>query len=52
MIVYDDGSYEQKVAMYQQAAKNIAVPLSTCTIFEDAINGIQCALQLARETSS
>ena len=29
--------------MYQQAAKNIAVPLKDCMIFEDAINGIQCA---------
>lgn len=43
MIVYDDGSYEDKVAMYQQAAKNIAVPLKDCMIFEDAIIGIQCA---------
>lgn len=42
-IVYDNGHYHNKIAMYQQAAKNINMPLSDCIIYEDALSGIQSA---------
>ncbi|MCD7809053.1 MAG: HAD family phosphatase [Erysipelotrichaceae bacterium] len=44
-IVYDDGSYENKVSMYKQASKNINTPIDNCIIYEDALSGIQSAYQ-------
>ncbi|MCD8027562.1 MAG: HAD family phosphatase [Erysipelotrichaceae bacterium] len=44
-IVYDDGSYENKIAMYLQAAQNIHTSISHCMIYEDALSGIQSAYQ-------
>lgn len=42
-IVYDDGSYGNKVAFFHQAAKNINVPIEECMIIEDSMSGIQSA---------
>ncbi|MCD7892528.1 MAG: HAD family phosphatase [Erysipelotrichaceae bacterium] len=44
-IVYDNGTYKNKVSMYQQAAKNIGIPIDDCIIFEDALSGITSAYQ-------
>lgn len=43
MIVYDDGSYENKVAMFIKAANNIGVDIQDCLIIEDSISGISSA---------
>lgn len=43
--VYDDGSYQNKIAMFQEAAKRIGVSLQDCIIFEDSIRGIQNAYE-------
>lgn len=43
MIVYDDGSYENKVAFFKQASKNIHTPIEDCLIIEDSMSGIQSA---------
>ena len=42
-IVYDDGSYENKVAMFLDAARNIGVDIKECMIVEDSVSGIQSA---------
>lgn len=42
-IVYDDGIYENKIAMFQKAAQVIGVPLEECTVFEDSLSGIRSA---------
>lgn len=42
-IVYDDGSFENKVKMFQYAADVIGVPLEECLIFEDSDSGIRDA---------
>lgn len=39
-IVYDDGSYENKVAMFQEAAQNLGVDIKECMIVEDSVSGI------------
>lgn len=39
-IVYDDGSYENKVAMFLDAAKNLGVDIKECMIVEDSVSGI------------
>jgi HAD superfamily hydrolase (TIGR01509 family) len=44
-IVYDDGSYVNKIAMFKEAAKRIHVPLSECRIFEDSVSGIKSAYE-------
>lgn len=41
MIVYDDGSYENKVAMFLEAAKRLNRNINECMIVEDSISGIQ-----------
>ena len=40
LIVYDDGSYENKVAMFKKAADNIAVDITQTLIIEDSMSGI------------
>ena len=40
-IVYDDGSYENKVAMFLDAATNLKVGIEDCMIVEDSVSGIQ-----------
>ena len=42
-IVYDDGSYENKVAMFQDAAKKLRVDIKECMIVEDSVSGIYSA---------
>lgn len=39
-IVYDNGSYQNKVAMFQDAAKNLEVDIEECMIVEDSVSGI------------
>lgn len=43
-IVYDDGSYENKIAMFRKAADVIGIPLEECTVFEDSLSGIRSAV--------
>ena len=40
-IIYDDGSYENKVAMFKKAAEVLNVETSDCLIIEDSISGIR-----------
>lgn len=40
MIVYDDGTYENKIAMFQDAAEKIGVRIEDVLIFEDSLSGI------------
>ena len=42
-IVYDDGSFANKVKMFQYAAEVIGVPIEECLIFEDSDSGIRDA---------
>lgn len=44
-IVYDDGTYENKIAMFKKAADVIGVDIHDCLIFEDSISGISSAYQ-------
>lgn len=44
-IVYDDGTYENKIAMFKRAADVIGVDIHDCLIFEDSISGISSAYQ-------
>lgn len=39
-IVYDNGSYENKVSMFQDAAKKLGVDIKECMIVEDSVSGI------------
>lgn len=43
MIVYDDGSYPDKVSMFQEAARRMQVDIHSTLIFEDSISGIRFA---------
>lgn len=43
-IVYDDGEHPDKKSMFLDAAANLGVPVEECTILEDSISGIRCAL--------
>ncbi len=42
-IVYDDGTYENKVAMFKKAAENIGVDIQDTLIIEDSVSGIMNA---------
>lgn len=42
-IVYDDGTYENKVAMFKKAANNLHVSIEDCIVIEDSISGIESA---------
>ena len=42
-IVYDDGTYENKVKMFLDAADNIGVPIEDTLIIEDSFSGIRSA---------
>ncbi len=39
-IAYDDGTYENKIAMFKKAAHNIGVEIQDCLIIEDSVSGI------------
>lgn len=43
LIVYDDGTYPDKVTMFQEAAHRIHVDIKDCLVFEDSISGIKFA---------
>ncbi len=42
-IVYDNGKYENKVAMFQDAAKKLGLDMKDITVFEDSLSGIKNA---------
>jgi len=42
-IVYDDGTYENKIAMFKKAAEVLSVDLKDCVIYEDSFSGIKNA---------
>ena len=42
-IVYDDGTYENKVAMFKKAADILNVAIEDCVICEDSFSGIKNA---------
>lgn len=42
-IVYDDGTYKNKIAMFEKAAEILNVELKDCLIFEDSMSGIENA---------
>lgn len=42
--VYDNGTYQDKVLMYQDCAKKLNIELKDCLIFEDSIAGIKAAI--------
>lgn len=44
-IVYDDGSFSDKAAMYIQAAKNIDLPPEQCIAIEDSLFGLTAAVR-------
>lgn len=44
-IIYDDGTFVNKVEMFRRAAQIIGVPLEDCMIFEDSESGIRNALE-------
>lgn len=39
-IIYDNGSYDNKIAMFQDAAKKLGVDIKECMIVEDSVSGI------------
>lgn len=44
-IVYDDGTYENKVAMFGKAAENLGMPLEELTVIEDSLAGIDSSVR-------
>lgn len=44
-IVYDDGTYADKIPMFQEGARRIQVPIEDCIVFEDSLSGIEYAHQ-------
>ena len=42
-IVYDDGTYENKIAIFKKAADVIKTDIKDCLIIEDSLSGIQNA---------
>lgn len=44
-IIFDDGSFKNKVDMFRHAAEVIGVPVEECIIFEDSESGIRDALK-------
>lgn len=44
-IIYDDGSYDNKVEMFRSASDVIGIPLKDCLIFEDSESGIRNAVE-------
>lgn len=49
-IVYDDGSYEDKIKMFQDAAKNLHLDIQNCVVFEDSASGIRFAHEAGANT--
>ena len=46
MIVYDDGTHEDKKSMFLKASENLGVSIEECVIFEDSFTGIFCAKEI------
>lgn len=46
MVVYDDGTYENKGAMHIEAAKRLGVTLQDCVVVEDSLHAISLAKEL------
>ncbi|WP_285944636.1 HAD family hydrolase [Faecalibaculum rodentium] len=44
-IVYDDGTYENKVAMFGKAAENLGMSLEELTVIEDSLAGIDSSVR-------
>lgn len=44
-IIYDDGSYENKVKMFEDAGKQLGINKDNCLIFEDSKSGIEAAIK-------
>ena len=42
-IIYDDGTYENKIMMFKKAAHILGVDISDCLIIEDSLSGIENA---------
>lgn len=42
-IVYDDGTYANKIAMFKKAAEILNLPLEKLTVIEDSLSGIHSA---------
>lgn len=47
MIVYDDGSYQDKISMFEEAKKRIHA--DQILIFEDSLSGIKCAQEIGAD---
>ena len=46
-IIYDDGSHNNKISMFNKAAKLIDVDINDCIIFEDSKSGIAFAKEVS-----
>lgn len=44
-IIYDNNTYENKIAMFKDAAERIHTDIQHCYVFEDSFSGIQCAYE-------
>ena len=44
-IIYDDGTYANKIKMFQHAAYVIGVPLEECLVYEDSASGVRNAYE-------
>ena len=44
-IIYDNGSYTNKVNMFIDACKNLKLSTNEVVVFEDSVSGIQCAYE-------
>lgn len=49
-IVYDDGTHDNKVSMFQLAAKRMGCEPNECLVFEDSVSGISCAKRAGVKT--
>lgn len=43
LIVYDDGSYENKIEMFKQSARHMHLETEDCIIIEDSVSGVEFA---------
>ncbi len=43
LVVFDDGSYLDKTAMYQEALRRVEGEFDTALVFEDSVYGVNCA---------
>ncbi len=48
-IVYDDGTYTDKVGMFKKASEYLGVPLTDTTVIEDSLAGISCSVRCGIE---